>query len=68
MVLDESIDALDEEDRRRVLRNVCNPSAPWTLILITRWDEIAEYAGRTVTLNPGDIGMLPEPPRQRLEV
>lgn len=68
MVLDETIDALDEEERRRVLRNVCNPSAPWTLILITRWDEIAEHAGRIVTLDPGDNGMLPEPPRQRLEV
>jgi putative ABC transport system ATP-binding protein len=55
LILDESLDDLDEASRRIVLPVVLNRTAPWTLIVTTHASEIADLCDRSIQLK--DRGM-----------
>ncbi|HQR43629.1 MAG TPA: ATP-binding cassette domain-containing protein, partial [Gemmatales bacterium] len=53
LILDESLDDLDEASRRVVLPVVLNRQAPWTLIVTTHATEIAALCDRAIQLPEG---------------
>ncbi|WP_206108056.1 peptidase domain-containing ABC transporter [Paludisphaera soli] len=53
LVLDESLDGLDLDSRRRVLETVFDDSAPWTLLVITHDQDVARRCDRCVRLRGG---------------
>jgi ABC-type bacteriocin/lantibiotic exporter with double-glycine peptidase domain len=61
LVLDEALDGLDLDARRRVLAAVLDPSAPWTLLAITHDPDVASRCDRRVTLRAGRVVAAPGP-------
>lgn len=55
LVLDEALDGLDLDARRRVLATILAPNAPWTLLAITHDPEIARRCDRRVRLRAGRV-------------
>jgi putative ABC transport system ATP-binding protein len=56
LVLDESLDALDLDSRRKVLDALFAPDAPWTLVVVTHVQEVAARCDRAVALADGRAG------------
>ncbi|MFO0957192.1 MAG: ATP-binding cassette domain-containing protein [Isosphaeraceae bacterium] len=55
LVLDEALDGLDLVSRGHVLDRICDPSAPWTLVVITHDPEVARRCDRVVSLDDGRL-------------
>jgi ABC-type bacteriocin/lantibiotic exporter with double-glycine peptidase domain len=53
LVLDEALDGLDLDSRRRVMNALFDRSAPWTLLVITHDQEVASECDRAVALAEG---------------
>lgn len=53
LVLDGSLDGLDEDLRERVLGALCAEDAPWTLLVLTRLPQVAALCGRVMRLEGG---------------
>jgi ABC-type bacteriocin/lantibiotic exporter with double-glycine peptidase domain len=54
LVLDGALDGLDQDARRRALAALFDPSAPWTLLVITQDRDIALQCDRIVSLRGGE--------------
>ncbi|MCS7270259.1 MAG: ATP-binding cassette domain-containing protein, partial [Gemmataceae bacterium] len=52
LIIDESLDHIDEQFRDTILASLLDPSAPWTLILITHSPDVARQCDRVITLQP----------------
>jgi len=50
LILDESIDELDEETRTKVLDVILNPEAPWTLLIVTHREDVASRCTQRLVL------------------
>ncbi len=55
LVLDQSVDELDDRARARVLALVLDREAPWTLLLLTRRPEVARRCERVLRLREGQL-------------
>lgn len=53
LLIDEGLDALDLDARRRVLETLFDRSAPWTLLLVTHAGDVADRCDRVVALTDG---------------
>ncbi|HEX8202736.1 MAG TPA: ABC transporter ATP-binding protein [Isosphaeraceae bacterium] len=53
LVLDEALDGLDLDARRRVIDSLFDPRAPWTLLVVTHSQEVARHCRRAVALAGG---------------
>ncbi len=51
LILDETLDDLDERIRLRILAHLTQAHAPWTLLVITHDPEVARMCARQITLN-----------------
>jgi ABC-type bacteriocin/lantibiotic exporter with double-glycine peptidase domain len=59
LLLDEALDGLDLDARRRVLATILDRSAPWTLLAITHDQDVARRCDRCVTLRDGRVDRAP---------
>lgn len=66
LLLDEALDGLDLDARRRVLATLLDRSAPWTLLAITHDQDVARRFDRCVTLREGRAEVAPEAEDGRL--
>ncbi len=53
LVLDETLDDMDPEARHLLLPALLGPEAPWTLLVVTHRQEIAQLCGRHIVLARG---------------
>lgn len=56
LVLDEALDGLDLDARRKVMSALTDRQAPWTLVVVTHSQEIAGRCRRAVALAGGGAG------------
>jgi ABC-type bacteriocin/lantibiotic exporter with double-glycine peptidase domain len=50
LLVDETLDGLDPDALEVVLKTLCDPRAPWTLVLATRRPDVADRCDRVVEL------------------
>jgi ABC-type bacteriocin/lantibiotic exporter with double-glycine peptidase domain len=53
LLIDEGLDGLDVLTRNHVLQTLFDPTAPWTLILVTHEQDVAQHCGRAIALSGG---------------
>jgi putative ABC transport system ATP-binding protein len=53
LVIDETIDAIDVEARDEVLKVLFDPSAPWTLLVVSHAEDLVDRCTRVVVLRDG---------------
>ncbi len=58
LILDEAIEGLDVESKRKVLATLLDPEAPWTLLVVTHNPDLAEQFGRILVLSGGQAALV----------
>ena len=59
LLIDGTLDRLDDDTRTRLLQQFTDPRAPWTLVLSTRQAKIAEHCDRVIRLSRAAPLVLP---------
>jgi putative ABC transport system ATP-binding protein len=59
LLVDGALDVLDGAARAAVLDALCDPSAPWTLLISTQREDVAARCGRAVRLADGALTNVP---------
>lgn len=54
LILDGILDDMEEDARRRIASMLCDPTMPWTLLVLTRAEAVAALCGRSVELPGGN--------------
>lgn len=61
LILDGFLDGLDDDRQTELLQKLLAPSAPWTVLLLTRHRHLVEHCRRQYTMSHGQITLLDAP-------
>lgn len=59
IVVDEVLDGLDVATRKLIVDALCDPRAPWTVVVLSRHEAVLARLDRVLTLNKGELRIEP---------
>ena len=66
LIVDEGLDGMDLDARRRVSETLFDRSAPWSLLIISHSQEVVERCDRVIILASGHVEHTLEPSSGRV--